>query len=158
MKTKMKCLLIFAFFIGAVGLVHAGRQNQGWTTTTTTGTSLVIGGDGSRTYFKRITLSSATASVSGEFVVVLSTVPSAAINGAADTLLGGLLFQTTAQLLPALVYSTTATVTSGNLNNGWTAGDCDTCYIEIEGSKALVLRQPTASSGEALKASVMWSK
>ena len=173
---KIKTLLVaFSLLIGASS-VYAGRQDNGWMVTTTTGNAATI--FTGRGYVRAVAISSGAVASIGDYVVFYTTIPVPSINGAEAGLFGGALFASTAQVIPALVYRTTTTIAASGetLNNFWRAGDCETCYIEIGGSGqveaaggggggqtgratgGLFLRQSAASSGEAHKVSVYWSR
>lgn len=159
MKTK---LLVFALLLGIVGIAEsAGRSGQGWNVSIVTGTSLTIGGDGKRVFLNKIVLSSDTTAGVGNYLMAFSTQPNLSINGSDATLFGGPLFQATAAVIPALVYQSTASVSSigsPTLNTTWSMGDCDICFIEIQGTTgALNIRKSANQSGQAVQAAVYWS-
>lgn len=150
-----KLIFGLVFLLGIAGIAKAEDLGEGYVATTVTGTHKVIfAGHG---YVRGITLSSgATASI-GDYALAITTAPVAAFNGADGTLTGGALFLSTAQIIPALVYKTTTTLSQNgdSLNNSWKMGDCAACYIETDG---LTIRQSAASTGEANKVTVYWRR
>ena len=164
----MKKLLVSAvLLLSMAGFARAVDLGGGWNVTIVTGTAATI--FEGRGYLKKIAMSSSATADLNEYLIAIATPPSAAINGATPNLFGGLLFQTTAQVIPAIVYKTTTSITGAydDLSNGWSAGDCDSCYVEIQGSGetsggrasgGLHIRQSSASSGEARKAAVYWKQ
>lgn len=169
----MKKLLSLVFLLGAsTGILFADNGigegiGRGWNVTVVTGTSRTI--FTGRGQVRKVYLSSGPTNATGDsYFVAFSTVPSV-LNGAGVGLIPNHLFQSTAGVIPTLVYQTTTTVsnTGFSLNNSWSAGDCETCYVEIggggeaAGDKAgggLHVRQSVAATGEAGKAYIYWRK
>lgn len=162
MTKTIKLLVVLGLLLGLSQTVEAvGRRGVGWNVTLATGVhNLIFNGSG---FIKRIDLSSApTADLGASYVLLITSVPEAGINGAvAGTFDGGELFLSTTQVLPALVFKTTTSVSGSGMpiTHYWDAGDCDTCFIEV-GSKSggAILRMSQQSTGQAGIASVHWSK
>ena len=167
MKT-MKSLIVFGLLIGFTSMVRAGgRQNQGWNVTVVTGTAITIA-SGVHLYLKKIVLSTGTTSSLGDYLVAYSSVPTP-VTGAGLGLIPNHLYQATVAVVPALIFQTTTTVAATGqgvaINNGWSAGDCDTCFIEIGANGtpsgqggALHIRKSAEASGQANIATVYWSE
>ena len=150
-----RLFVVFALFAGLTALVKAGgRQGQGWDVTVVTGTHTTI--FEGRGYLRKIALSSGTVTGTGEWLVAMSTYGL----GNGPQLMPGPLAQSTGAVTPPLVfYSTnTLTFTGASLNNSWSIGDCDTCFVEIPGDGGLIIRKSAESSGAANIATVYWSK
>ena len=131
MKTMKGLIVGLALFIGIVGMAQAGgKQGQGWNVTIVTGTATQI--FNGRGYLFKILLSSgnSAAGLQGDFLQAYSTAPFAG-NGAGQTLIPNNLFVGTCAVTPPVVFLTTATNAGGNLNNQWSLGDCETCFVEI---------------------------
>ena len=156
----MKNLIVsFALLIGIVGMAQAGgRQGQGWDVFIATGFSGTVPGtdNGTRSYLKKISLSSATNSGGGDCMVVYST---GFGNGSGEggSLFGNPLFTATAAVTPALIFQSTAS-TLPSLNNNWSVGDCDGCFVEIGGDGAIVYRKTIQQNGPSGTAAIYWSK
>ena len=164
MKTMKGLIFGLALFIGIVGIAHADMQGQGWSVTYVTGTATTI--FAGRGYLWKIALSSgdSAAGLQGEFLQAFSTAPNIT-NGGGVTAMPNHLFVSTTALTPPLVFLTTATNNGGSLNQEWSLGDCDTCFVEIPaGSSATVtggrtggglhIRKSAGASGNANQAAV----
>ena len=117
-----------------------------------TGSSLTIGGNGRRVFLKSITLSSGSQAGQGDYLMAFTTAPSVGVNGSDATLFGGPLFIATAAVVPSLVFLTTTTagtVGTSDLNNSWSVGECDDCFIEIAPDQGLNIRKTMAIQGGA---------
>ena len=153
-----RLLFSLALFIGFCGVSHAGgRQGAGWYVTVVTGThKVVFEGKG---FVKSISLSSGATANFGDYILGYSTAPFAALNGADGASLGfgGSLFSSTAQVIPSLVYKTTTTISGQGdvLTTQWKVGDAPNDFIEVP---ALIIRQNQTSTGEANKATILWSR
>lgn len=170
MKT-MKSLIVATLLLGFCSLVHAGgRAGRGWNVTIVTGTVANIGAPGTRIFLRKIVLSSGTTASSGDYMIAYSSTPGPA-NGGGIALFPNSLFNSTAAVTPALVFMTTTTVSgvgSTSLNNVWSVGECEECYVEIgpgeapgsniRTSGALHIRKSAEASGGANQAAVYWSE
>lgn len=155
MKKLLVAFGILAGFVSLVSLVSAEGDNMttggGWSVDIVTGTAWTV----STTRVKLraiITSSDVTNSVSGNYLLALTTIPNASINGSNAGLFGGTLFESSASVIPAMVYTTTPTI--ANLGK-WSIGDCENCYIEVP---ALYIRQTVESSGGANRAAIYYKK
>src|SRR3990167_9723136 len=123
MRTKLFAL---ALLFGFIGVIHAGGRNgQGWNVSIATGSHFQIDGTGKYIFLKKITLSSGTELVLGDYAIGYSS--AAGIPGGAGTLLISTspAWISTYQITPALVFQTTTSVNSqgvANMNNVWQTG------------------------------------
>lgn len=160
-----KLLFAFALILGT-GASHealaGGREGQGWTVTTVTGTAWTVA-EGKRIFLKRMILSSATTNSTGEYMMAFATVPNV-VNGAGVALMPNHLFCATAAVTPPLIFHSSNVVEGAGINNVWSAGDGPDDFIEIppfttEGKVggALHIRKPDEASGGARTLTVQWS-
>lgn len=138
---------------------------RGWNVTVVTGASLTV--FEGRGYVKAVYLTTGPTTSLGDYIAFYSTAPNLN-NGGGILLFPPGMFASTASVIPTMVYKTTTSVTAAadNLNNAWTAGSCDTCYLEVSGANppggfvlgGLHVRQSVVSTGEAGKAYIYWRR
>ena len=161
MKTMKSLIVALGLLIGIVGVSHAASasQGQGWKVTIVTGTAgtVVVGGSGTK--LRKVVLSSGTSAGLGDFIQLYTTAPNTT-NGAGSGLWPVPLFVATAAVTPPIVFNTTNTVNAAgaNLNNIWSLGECDDCYVEIPALGELHYRKSAEISGGANQAAIYWSK
>lgn len=141
--------------LGLVSKAQAGRGGQGWNVTIVTGTAQTV--FSGRGFFKKVTLSTGP---SADYLVVMTTVPAGTVTGGSNLLIPSLATLSTTSIA-TVVYQSTASITNGGatvINNSFSLGDCDECYVEIPETGALHIRQTTQANGESNKAFVIWAK
>jgi hypothetical protein len=143
-----KFIFAFALLLGLVGLVKA---NEVWNVSVATGQSLSIGSDGVKVKVRRLVVSSGTTVSNGTDSVQLYRKEPSGANGAGPGIFPTNLFIATAAITPPVVFQTTVT----GINNLWSAGDCETCFITSE--NGIYLRKSAVISGGANQAAVEWS-
>lgn len=157
--TKMKNIIVaLALMVGCVGVSFAG--NPEWNVTIMTGTSITIGGS-QAVNLRRIINSSGTTASLGDYVQGFRVAPSPS-NGEGPALMPRDLFVATAAVTPAIVFNTTTSVTGSgtSINNVWSIGECEACYIRVPADSnggTLHFRKSSQGSGGANITAIIWS-